>query len=263
MKRFAYGTMILALMAYVPALQAQQKLPTQDVKVPFSPAKVEMVRIPAGKIIIGGKEVEVKSIWIGKTELTWDAYDPWRLMNDIKTEEEKMKLRGVSRPSAPYANPDYDFGHEDYATISAAFKSAQEYCKWLSQQTGRKFRLPTEAEWEYACKAGGDGNCEIDKVAWTADNSEEKAHPVGKLAANAWGLYDMLGNVAEWCVGPDGESGKGVVRGGSWKDEAAKVSCKFRQPYDPNWQQRDPQLPKSKWWLSDGPHIGFRIVQED
>ena len=272
MKRFAYGMMILASMAFVPALRAAE-LPSQKVKMPTvkdengkdvaSPFEIEMVKIPAGKITVGGKDVEVKSIWVGKTELTWDAYDPWRIMIDIPAETDKMKARTVSRPSAPYANPDYDFGHEGYAAISVTFHSAQEYCKWLSAQTGKKFRLPTEAEWEYACKAGGDGKFDVSKVAWTADNSEEKAHPVAKLPPNAWGLHDMLGNVAEWCVGPDGPEGKGVCRGGSWKMDADKVSPTTREPYNINWQQRDPQLPKSRWWLSDGPNIGFRLIMED
>lgn len=260
MKRFAIGFMITGLLGLSPLVHAQER---QKVKVPESTAEIELVKIPAGKITVRGQEVEIKSIWVATTELTWDAYDPWRLMKDIPDPKQQIDLLAKSRPSRPYANPDYDFGHENYAAISIAFKSAAEYCKWLSEKTGKKFRLPTEAEWEYAARAGGNGKYDVEKVAWVAENSEEKAHPVGKKPANAWGLFDMLGNVAEWCVGPDGSAGKGVVRGGSWQDEAAAVSVTARKPYDPNWQQRDPQLPKSKWWLSDGPHIGFRVVCDD
>jgi formylglycine-generating enzyme required for sulfatase activity len=142
--------------------------------------------------------------------------------------------------------------------------AAQEFCKWLSAKTGKKYRLPTEAEWEYACRAGGPaqklGGSDLESVAWFWDNSDDKTHPVGQLKPNAWGFVDMLGNAAEWVVT---DSDKGAIAGGSWRDKAPKVHPGFRDPYHPDWQAQDAHTPKSKWWLSDGPHVGMRLVREE
>ena len=129
-----------------------------------------------------------------------------------------------SRPSHPYGAPDRGFGHDGYAAISETSRAAMQFCVWLSAKTGKKYRLPTEAEWEFACRAGGPGGKldreELKKVAWFWENSEEQPHPVGKKAPNAWGLYDMLGNVGEWAIGLDG---KPVLCGGTWQDKAGLV----------------------------------------
>jgi formylglycine-generating enzyme required for sulfatase activity len=141
------------------------------------------------------------------------------------------------------------------------FAEAQKYVTWLSKKTGKKYRLPTSGEWEYAAKAGGDGKpAKLADVAWTANNSDEMTHPVGKKQPNAWGLFDTLGNVAEWVTMPDGS---GAVAGGSYIDEPADISVSQRQPHDPAWQRDDPQDPKGKSWLSNGAHVGIRVVRED
>ena len=129
-------------------------------------------------------------------------------------------------------------------------------------KTGKKYRLPTEAEWEHACRAGAAAAKpqDLQANAWVWENGEDQAHPVGKKTPNAWGLYDMLGNVMEWCQGVDG---KPVARGGSFIDKAADVSCSTRTHQTPDWQAADAQLPKSKWWLSDGPFVGLRVVREE
>jgi len=205
-----------------------------------------------------------KPFYIAKTEVTWDAYDIFAYRLDL-TEEQKAKgVDATSRPSKPYGAPDRGFGHKGYAAVGVPFHAAQQYCLWLSQKTGKKYRLPTEAEWEWACRAGGDGKPlpkkELDKVAWYFETTEDKTQPVGTKAPNAWGLHDMLGNVAEWVVVP----GKApVVKGGSYQDDAKQVHPLARQPYSPDWQMSDAQEPKSKWWLSDGPQIGFRVVCDE
>ncbi len=206
------------------------------------------------------REVIVKPFWIEKTEVTWDQFDQFLIV------PEKAKpgtADAVARPSHPYMPPDRGFGHTGYPAISLTFYSAQQYCKWLSLKTGRKYRLPTEAEWEFACRAGGPpvqlDEKGLDAVAWYSENAGGTTHPVGKKQPNGLGLYDMLGNAGEWCVGVDG---KPVLRGGSFMDPASKVSCKARARQTPAWNQTDPQIPKSKWWLSDGPFAGFRVVRE-
>jgi formylglycine-generating enzyme required for sulfatase activity len=146
--------------------------------------------------------------------------------------------------------------------------AAEEFCRWLSKKTGKTYRLPTETEWAYACLAGVVDDkhvtpAELAKQAWSADNSDEKTHPVGTKTPNAWGLHDMAGNVAEWVTPVHGDKNALVVRGGSYNDPAEDVGCGARATQDEAWNETDPQDPKSKWWLSDAPFVGFRVVQED
>lgn len=236
--------------------------------IPEFMVKFEMLPIPAGKITVNDPEgknppkvVEVKPLWIGKMEVAWEEYDVFAFQFDLP-EEKREKGRGSkSRPSKPYGAPDFGFGHKGYPALTMTFNAATKYCEWLSQKTGKKYRLPTEAEWEYACRAGSmDAPKDLDKVAWYWDNADDKSHPVGKKAANAWGLYDTLGNVAEWCVGMDG---KPCARGGSWNSKEKDVSPTARMTPTPDWSQRDPQIPKSTWWHSDAPFMGIRVVCEE
>src|SRR2546428_652654 len=154
-----------------------------------------MVHIPAGKVHIGGNDIDIKSFWIERTETTFDEYDVYAYQLDLT---EKQRIDGVdakSRPSKPYGAPDRGFGHHNYPAISIAFHAADEYCKWLSAKTGKKYRLPTEAEWQYACEANEKQPttaAEKDKFAWFDDNADDKTHPVAKKAPNAFGLFDML-----------------------------------------------------------------------
>ena len=144
-----------------------------------------------------------------------------------------------------------------------------EYCRWLSAKTGKIYRLPTEAEWEYACRAGtktayswGDDPAKIDEYAWYVDNAE-KPQKVGKKKPNPWGLYDMHGNVAEWCLDhyvadaykqfsdrqadrsgpvilPDAKEYPYVARGGSWDDDADKLRSAARRGSNLEWSVQDP-----------------------
>ena len=218
--------------------------------------------------------VEIKPLWIGKTEVTWDEYDVYLLRLDDPNAggsdaqgsgTETVDADGISRPSKPYGAPDLNFGHQGFAAMHITSHAAINYCKWLSHKTGKNYRLPTEAEWEYACRAGQlpAGPVEdtglLGKLAWYLDNSEMKTHKVGTKEPNAWGVYDMLGNVGEWCAVPDK---KPALRGGSYQEEAAAVNPAARRLWKASWQMADPQIPKSKWWLSDGPFAGFRVVCE-
>ncbi len=228
-----------------------------------STVKFDMVQLPAGKVTIAGKEVDIKPIWIGKTEVTWDEYDVYWQRLDLTPEQVQKGFDAENRPSKPYAPPDRGFGHAGYPAGSICFAEAQKYVKWLSKATGHKYRLPTEAEWTYACRAGGDGKVDKSKlkdIAWYSANGEDKTHPVAKMAPNAWGLFDTLGNVAEWAVRADGV---GVACGGSFQDEAPDINSDNHAEYERGWQKDDPQDPKGKSWLSNGAHIGIRVVRED
>jgi len=215
-----------------------------------------------------GKEVEhrIKPIWLGKYEVRWNDYDPFWQRLDLDIGEIRNGVDAKSRPSKPYLPPDGGYGVDGFPAGGIHIVAAKKYCAWLSKQTGKQFRLPTEAEWEYACRAGGPpvkpDLKALDKVAWYNENSKEEPHAVGKKDPNAWGFYDMLGNVAEFVI-IDPDDNRGVVAGGSFMDEAQDVYSGAREPYKPYWQKADSQIPKSDSWMVPGNYIGFRVVMED
>lgn len=228
--------------------------------VPAAAFKFEMIPIP------GSPDGTIKPFYIGKTELTWEAFDVYVYRLDADAKDVPADTDAVTRPSKPYLPPDRGFGHEGYAAITVSYKNAQEFCRWLSEKSGRTYRLPTEAEWEYACRAGattaysfGDDPAKAGDYAWYFDNADAVTHPVAKKKPNAWGLFDMHGNVAEWCTGRDGAP---VTKGGSFRDDPENLAIAARAPDNPDWNGSDPQIPKSQWWLADGPFVGFRIVCE-
>jgi formylglycine-generating enzyme required for sulfatase activity len=231
--------------------------------------KFEMVRIPGGSFTPGGKDagsttaVKVAPFWIGKTEVRWDEYDIFALRLDLTDEQRADRRIARTRPSKPYGAPDYGFGHQGYPVLSVTYYAAEQYCRWLSSLTGRKYRLPTEIEWEYAARAGATAPLkpeELEKQAWHWENAEDKTHAVATKAPNAWGLHDMLGNAGEWATATDGQP---VLCGGTYNDRAANVHYGARARQTPAWNVTDPQDPKSRWWLSDGPFVGFRVVREE
>lgn len=280
------GLLLLAGLSFLtPALakpQAKKAEPARPVKkmepyietIPRTLVKFEMIPVRGGSIETpdparpgARKKAQAGDFWIGKFEVTWDEFDIYLYGLDLSNEEEEKKEEAdaVSRPSKPYGSPDRGFGHEGYPAISVTYHAAERYCHWLSVKTGKKYRLPTEVEWEYACRArilpsGPLARAALDKVAWHWDNSDDKTHPVGKKEPNAWGLYDMLGNAGEWCKPLQGTP---VLCGGSYRDSPEKISPSARQRHTPGWQSTDPQNPKSKWWLSDGPFAGLRVLREE
>ncbi|MEP4077681.1 formylglycine-generating enzyme family protein [Haloferula sp.] len=233
-------------------------------------------------------ELEVAPFWIGKHEITWNLYRAFmengKLRNldgtlnrdaDPTTLEAPEILEGetladiVSQPPPPYEARHFEMG-EGYAAgwpaIAMSQHAASKFCEWLSAQTGRYYRLPTEAEWAYACRAGtsttysfGDDPRALNDFAWTYDNSNFSYQKVGTKKPNPWGIHDMHGNVAEWCL--DGHSG--VARGGSYADEYPVMTMRSssRISSDPEWNANDPRKPKSIWYLSSNQWIGFRIVR--
>lgn len=250
---------IKMITAFLTAM-ALSDLKTFEEQIPGHLPKFTMVQLPTGKITIDGKTTEIKNLSISKTEVTWNIYDIYAYRFDLSQEEQAAGVELKSRPSKPYGAPDRGYGHDDFAALGMTYQSAVLFCEWLSKKTGKKYRLPTSAEWEYAARAGADKEpADIGTVAWYWDNAEDVAHKTGSLKPNAWGLFDMLGNAAEWVTMPDGT---GTVAGGHFYDKADKIKFTQREAYSPDWQERDAQIPKSKWWLSDGEMIGLRVVCE-
>lgn len=240
-----------------------------------------MVKIPEGDFMMGSTrrkdeepphKVHIDAFYMDKYEVTWDQYRPFMFAKDEGVD-------AVSRPTRPYVEMSFGMGIEGFPAISMTQHAANKYAEWLSQKTGQFYRLPTEAEWEYACRADSQGApAELGEYAWYAANSGGKYQKVGQKLPNAWGLYDMLGNVMEWTLdqyAPDYYAHSPaanpwnkatapyplVVRGGSWQDQADQLTCSARVGSDPSWKMQDPQLPKSIWYETDAQGLGFRLIR--
>ncbi len=210
-------------------------------------------------VSVPGDGRDIKPFYLCTTEVTWDMYDLF-VFGEVTAETGSAKgADAVTRPSKPYLPPDRGFGHAGYPALSMSHFAAQRFCEWLSQKTGRTYRLPTEAEWAHACALNGKPEVKLKDAAWFGDNADDKTHPVGIQAAGALGIFDMAGNAAEWATAADS---KPITCGGSYRDDPDRVGCAARLAPSASWNASDPQLPKSKWWLADCPFVGFRVVCE-
>jgi len=273
-------------------LSFAQDFKTYTQIIPGAKINFQMAAIPLGKFQMGSKnimadndespvkEVEVSAFWMGTKEVTFGEWDIY--FKDTQLPQGKNP-DGITRATPQYIDLTWGMGRDaNHPTNSMSQTATLMYCKWLYSKTGIFFRLPTEAEWEYACKANSRAISIDAKVliehGYFKDNSEGKFHHVGEKKPNAFGLYDMLGNLSEWTLdqyNPDYLSKMGdkdpvnppvskypkTVRGGSYMDKATELRCSNRLASSADWNKRDPQIPKSKWWLTDGMFVGFRIVR--
>ena len=280
-----------------------------DEKISF-----DMVLIPGGEFVIGSPaseadrqenegpqhKVKLNSYYLCTTETTIalfrafyqetvTAKKEFQEVEKSKKDDEtrETNVDAITGPTPVYG--DMTMGYDDkHPAIGMTWHNAMTFCKWLSKKTGKPYRLPTEAEWEYACRAGstnafyfGSNPKQLKEYAWYIDSADGETCEVAKKKPNAWGLYDMLGNVREWvsdyysptaykyaarenpAVDPKGPK-KGevhVARGGDYYSEAKELRCAARSFEQPFWRDGDPQIPKSRWWLPEMDIIGFRVAR--
>jgi hypothetical protein len=289
---------LLGLSLFMTIKTIAQANPVQKVEIaiPNSDKKITLVSIPEGSFMMGNNaskntnekpatNVHVSAFEMSAFEITHDQFNIF--YRDDNTSQ-GSKVDAVTRPTAQYIDLSWNMGKDGgYPVNSMSVDGAMMFCRWLYSKTGIFFRLPTEAEWEYACRAGskttyffGNDPAQLGQYAWFKTNSKLKYQKVGQKKPNAWGLYDMLGNVAEWTldqydpayftklgenasdplINPSARYPRSV-RGGSYVDDAQKLSVSNRQFSEVTWNKRDPQIPKSRWWLTDGAFAGFRIVK--
>jgi formylglycine-generating enzyme required for sulfatase activity len=271
---------------------------TYRVTIPNTTVFYDMVSVPAGDFLMGSPDsdpkrqkdetpqhkVHLDGFWMQTHEVTWDEYRLFMFANQAGEVAHKDELvDAVSRPTRPYVEMSFGMGINGFPAISMTQHAANKYAEWLSAKTGEFYRLPTEAEWEYACRAGtttpyffGADVAQLGDYAWYSANSSGKYQKVGTKKPNAWGLYDMLGNVMEWTLDqyaayqakPEDNPWLRAttpyphsVRGGSWNDKADLLRCAARVASDFSWKQQDPQLPKSVWYETDAQWLGFRLVR--
>ena len=273
----------------------EAKAAAYTVTIPNTTVTYSMAPVPAGEFLMGSASASAKAdekpqhkvrldaFWMQAHEVTWDAYLMFMFTDQAKESEHPDTLvDALSRPTSPYVEMSFGRGHASYPAISMTQYAANKFAQWLSAKTGEYYRLPTEAEWEYACRAGTAGAGALADTAWFKANSalpnfpRGTYHKVGTKKPNAWGLYDMLGNVMEWTLDQyapytaapaenpwvkSTASYPHAVRGGSWNDVEARVGCTIRVPSDLSWKKQDPQLPKSIWYMTDAQWLGFRLVR--
>ncbi len=319
-KALIKGESVAASAAGSPAAEAATPAKPYTATIPGTEVTFDMLPIPAGEFLMGSPadesgrhddegpqvQVRVEPFWMGKHEVTWAEYQEFMALcnlfdkfNDlgIRTVTDENRVDAVTAPSKLY-EPSFTYqpgDDPDQPAISMTHFAAMQYTKWLSLLTGEFYRLPTEAEWEYACRAGtttpfsfGDDPAAMDDHGWYYENSDDPVTGhVGTLKPNPWGLYDMHGNAAEWVFGQYQKKAYSgwaspvvaakayvlptkqyprVARGGSWDTDlaedcrsASRLVCTNKE----DWSPSDPNTPKSTWWLAGhkGQQVGFRMVR--
>ena len=286
--------------------------------MPDGETTFEMVPIPGGTFFMGSPEdesersedegpqveVQIAPFWMAKTELTWAeykqfmaCYNVFKQLNreGVRVTKDVGRVDAITVPT-PLYDTEHTFAYGDHPqqpAVTMTQYAAKMYTKWLSGLFEQQFRLPTEAEWEYACRAGaetaysfGEDADDLDAFAYFSDNSDEGAGLVGTKKPNAFGLHDMHGNVWEWVVDSYSEDGyealegkdldtwsaiqwsedayPRTVRGGGWQDFADRCRSAARlASEDEDWKDEDPNVPLSPWWFTSDPArmVGMRLVR--
>ena len=286
------------------------------VTIPGTEVTFWMEPVPGGDYLMGSSDSEVSReetegpqrkvtvypFWMARCEVSWSEYKQFmKLYGFFKSFEQQglrkvtdaNKVDAITAPTMLY-EPEFTFEYgeeDDLPAVTITQYAAKQYSKWMSAITECQFRIPTEAEWEYACRAGsstaysfGDDPSKLPEYAWFEGNTEESGtRTVGQKKPNSWGLFDMHGNVAEWVLDSlepykatdealnatanwvrSDELDPRIVRGGSWEFPAEQCRSASRLGSDSvAWREYDPNLPKSPWWFTTDPSrgVGFRLIR--
>jgi formylglycine-generating enzyme required for sulfatase activity len=291
--------------------------------IPQSRVAFQMIAVPQGSFTMGSpdgekyrdedeggqNQVNIDRFFMGKTEVSWEEYMEFfrNTRSETKTSDTysyQSEVDGISGPTSPWGAPDQGWGMGQMPAITMTHHAAKVYCEWLSSVTGKKYRLPTEAEWEYAARGGTTGayffegdpsdytkkrnrrkfeekNMGLFKYTISLYSSGGKPALPDSIRINPFGLINMLGNVAEYCLDnynpeayneyPGGEivnplcttGDEFVIRGGHFNSDAAGLRCADREyTRHLEWLRSDPQIPQSIWWYTDCNYVGFRVVCE-
>jgi formylglycine-generating enzyme required for sulfatase activity len=239
--------------------------------------KLEMIKIPAGSFLMGSTETEVKRLNQDVSFLAgWYVWHKGELPQHRVTLQEyylgKYPVTQEQYQAVMRNNPSNFKDNPKNPVENVNWNDAKTFCRKVYEKTGQKVRLPTEAEWEYGCRAGtqtryhfGDNDNQLGEYAWFDKNSDAKTHPVGQKKPNNWGLYDMHGNVLEWCED-------------SWHDDYKEKPEKLKENGNSIWSSSDKSYSvRNGGWLSnprqcrsarrngliadaDYDYIGFRLL---
>jgi formylglycine-generating enzyme required for sulfatase activity len=292
--KIIFAFILIALMAWSSDFESYRQ------EIPNTTEGFDMVAINGGEFLFGSpdteayhednegpqKKISVSPFWMAKYETTWDLYLIYQ--NRELEIDKNLTLDAISRPTRPYVEMSFGQGKNGgFPVCNVTQYAARSFCKWLYKKTGIFYRLPTEAEWEYAAKAGtetawqfGNEESELEEYAWLYTNSNAAYSKVGQKKPNPLGLYDMYGNVAEWTSDAylegfheqlqDGQKDPFIepkelyphtIKGGHWDDDAGQLRSSARVGSTEKLKRMDPQIPKSDWWLTNAPFLGFRIVR--
>jgi sulfatase modifying factor 1 len=252
-------------------------------QIPNTSVSFEMIALPRIKELN-------KSFFMAKTEVSWNEYQTF--LSETESEgrtETNTDVDAISGATPPFGDPSQGWGMGNRPAITMTWHAANTYCKWLSQKTGKTYRLPTATEWEYA--SGTNENEEFFFGGKTSDytaknmlinlfqkpsgkinnyviwkgNSNGKTGTSEDVLPNKYGISNLLGNVREFCLDTvsTGEKTEYLIKGGSFKSSVHELLWNFKDHTEHDkWMITDPQIPKSIWWYSDCNDVGFRVVCE-
>jgi len=289
---------LLVLIVGISVVARAQPFEDYTQEIPGEALPIEMVAVAGGRYTMGAvdeserpdaekpaHDVTVDDFWMGKIEITWEQYDAF-VFGDFAASQfkdqrvlEELGVDAVSGATPPWEDMSFGMGRGAHPAVNMTQYAAVMYAQWLTSKTGVYYRLPTEAEWEYACKNGKtDTAHSLSDSAVFGENADGGYAVTGSKVANESGIHDLLGNVSEWVMDQYDEAFYAVsaddnpwqiptelyprvARGGSWTDPAENVSCTVRKASNSSWKVMDPQIPKSDWWHTSAPFVGFRVVR--